>query len=155
MKICLNCKDKIPAYQEVNGQLKQLTSRSYCLACSPFGKRNTRRIHIKRVRPSTKHCADCGRTFNWTKNSVCSTCRTFKRREQQRAIAIDYCGGKCSNCKNDDYDVLTFHHRDPKEKKFNLCNSWQKKWEVLKEEIEKCDLMCANCHMKLHRKEKF
>ena len=155
MKICLNCKDKIPAYQEVDGQLKQLTSRSYCLACSPFGKRNTRRIHIKRVRPSTKHCTDCGRTFNWTKNSVCSTCRTFKRREQQRAIAIDYCGGKCSNCKNNDYDVLTFHHRDPKEKKFNLCNSWQKKWEVLKEEIEKCDLMCANCHMKLHRKEKF
>jgi len=155
MKICLNCKDKIPAYQKINGQLKQLTSRSYCLKCSPFGARNTKRLHLpKRSKDIKKQCPMCSREFDWTKNNVCSTCRTFKTREQQRTKAIDYCGGKCLICKNNDYDVLTFHHRDPKTKNFNLCQSWQRPWNILIEEINKCDLLCSNCHLKLHRKER-
>jgi len=153
MKICKNCQKEIPAYQEVEGQLKQLTSRSYCLECSPFGKRNTRRIHIQREQISQKHCVECGREYPWNKNNVCSTCRTFKRRESQRNKAISYRGGKCLLCENDDHDVLTFHHKDPKEKKFNLCGSWQKKWHILKEELDKCEILCANCHIKLHRRQ--
>ena len=155
MKKCLNCNGDIPAYKKINGKVQQLTSRSYCLSCSPFRARNTKRIHIKKIRPLTKHCLECGRKFKWKKNSVCSTCRSFKRRDQQRTKAIDLCGGKCFFCKNNDYDVLTFHHRNPKTKKFNLCNNWQKNWNELKLEIQKCDLLCANCHMKFHRKEKF
>lgn len=156
MNICLKCGDQFKNRVIINGSEKTLNKRKYCLTCSPFGAKNTRRLHLPiRDENSKKQCPNCGRKFKWTKNNVCSTCRTFDRREKQRIKAIDYCGGRCVNCEVSDYDVLTFHHRDQNTKKFNLCQSWQKSWNVIKEEIEKCDLLCANCHMKLHRKEKY
>lgn len=156
MNICLKCNEQFSNRVIINGQEKIINKRKYCLKCSPFGMRNTRRLHLPiRNENSKKQCPICGREFKWTKNNVCSTCRTFDRREKQRTKAIDFCGGKCSICKITDYDVLTFHHRNPNEKSFNLCQSWQKKWKTLQDELEKCDLMCANCHMKFHRKEKY
>lgn len=58
-------------------------------------------------------------------------------------------GGKCVRC---GYErclrALTFHHRDPGDKGFNLdvrsCSNHS--WEVLASEAAKCDLLCANCH---------
>lgn len=50
--------------------------------------------------------------------------------------------------------VLQFHHRDPNEKEIDiskaLFNGWSQK--RLLSEIEKCDVKCANCHLKLHWK---
>lgn len=156
LNICLKCGEKFKNHVIIDGAEKTLNKRKYCLKCSPFGARNTKRLHLpQRDENSKKQCPVCGRKFKWTKNNVCPTCRSFKRREQQRTKAIDCLGGKCTECSNTDYDVLTFHHRNPKTKKFNLCQSWQKSWKTLKKEIKKCDLLCANCHMKLHRKEKF
>ena len=45
MKVCLKCNEQFPAYAMVDGKQKQLTSRTYCLKCSPFGNRNTKRLH--------------------------------------------------------------------------------------------------------------
>ena len=45
---------------------------------------------------------------------------------------------------------LEFHHRDQFDKEFNiyeaLRNGWGKK-RIL-EEVNKCDVLCANCHRK-------
>jgi len=154
MKQCLKCKKEFKIYVTIDGKERNIHKRSYCLECSPFGKRNTKRLHLApRDRNSTKQCTDCGRKFKWTKNNVCSTCRTFKRRNEQRIRAIEYCGGKCKNCGHEDTDVLTFHHKNPKTKKFALCNHWHKAWSTILKEIKKCELLCANCHIKLHRKE--
>lgn len=46
--------------------------------------------------------------------------------------------------------VLSFHHRDPSEKKFIISGNHCRKWEIVREELDKCDLLCANCHMELH-----
>ena len=154
MKQCLKCKENFPAYAIVDGKQKQLTSRTYCLKCSPFGNRNTKRLHIPpRAKNSKKKCTECGREFGWTKNSVCSTCRNWKSRNNNRSKAIKYCGGKCNRCGIKDNDVLTFHHKNEKTKKFNLCRNWNRAWSILLSEIKKCELLCANCHMKHHRKE--
>lgn len=45
---------------------------------------------------------------------------------------------------------LHFHHRDPKTKEFNISQSVKVSWGKLKREVEKCDVVCANCHAKLH-----
>jgi hypothetical protein len=47
---------------------------------------------------------------------------------------------------------LTFHHRDPSEKSFGLCDgkAERRSWKELRAEIAKCDLLCANCHMIEH-----
>jgi len=65
-------------------------------------------------------------------------------------------GGKCSKC-GEKYNgknaaIFDFHHRDPKTKQFNLgINTMQNKSKkVLLIELEKCDLVCANCHRLIH-----
>ena len=61
-------------------------------------------------------------------------------------------GLKCEICGEDCPDCLVFHHRDPKEKEFMISTSQSRlisKKRVL-QEIRKCKVLCANCHLKLH-----
>lgn len=55
---------------------------------------------------------------------------------------------KCALCPEDHPAALTFHHRDPSNKK--IAVSQCKTMTEAKREIEKCDLICANCHAKHH-----
>lgn len=64
---------------------------------------------------------------------------------------IQYKGGKCEKC---GYNkpvpgAFHFHHRDPKEKSFNI-NASTLGFQRLKAEVDKCDLLCANCHAETH-----
>jgi len=45
---------------------------------------------------------------------------------------------------------LHFHHRDPKTKKFEVSQGWAYTMEKIQEEMDKCDVLCANCHIELH-----
>lgn len=57
----------------------------------------------------------------------------------------------CVICKNNDLDVIQFHHVNPGDKKFNISRSWQRYGiEKVREEMAKCVTLCANCHMKVH-----
>lgn len=69
--------------------------------------------------------------------------------------AIEYKGGKCSNCGyNKCYGALDFHHRNPDEKEFSWRLMRRKKWEDIVTELDKCDLLCANCHREEHHDPK-
>ena len=61
-------------------------------------------------------------------------------------------GGKCERCGYNKCEaVLQFHHRNPKEKKFELAiRSNSHSWEEWQEEANKCELLCANCHAEEH-----
>ena len=53
--------------------------------------------------------------------------------------------GESANC------CLDFHHRNEKDKTFTISqrvNDYS--WERILEEIQKCDVVCCNCHRKLH-----
>lgn len=54
---------------------------------------------------------------------------------------------KCKECGVDNPIVLDFHHRKPEEKKWCVSNMANRtsKARLLKE-IDKCDVLCANCH---------
>ncbi len=75
-----------------------------------------------------------------------------KRRKKIREMAREYKGGKCEICGYDKCQrALSFHHIDPKTKEFDLSSRGiTRSWERVKREIEKCALVCANCHMELH-----
>lgn len=60
----------------------------------------------------------------------------------------------CKRCKIKNPIVLQFHHRDPKTKLFTIGNKHKSKWKKVLEEIQKCDILCANCHLILHSKER-
>jgi hypothetical protein len=79
-----------------------------------------------------------------------------KRRRKVKQMAVDYKGGKCERCGyNRCVDALDFHHIDPSQKDFSLgSKGHSRSWERVKAEIEKCILVCANCHREIHASEK-
>ena len=75
-----------------------------------------------------------------------------KRRKLLREKAREYLGGKCMICGYKRCSgALDFHHRNPKEKAFGLSDRGiTRSWEKTKAEIEKCVLICSNCHREVH-----
>jgi hypothetical protein len=74
----------------------------------------------------------------------------FHRRMKLKAI--EYKGGKCKNCQySKSPAALVFHHRDPKEKDFSISRKVLG-WERLQPELDKCDLLCSNCHNEEHER---
>lgn len=73
-------------------------------------------------------------------------------RKNNRQLLINLKGGKCIKCGyNRCIFALDFHHRDPLNKQFNLSSiNLSKNLEVLKKEVDKCDVLCSNCHRELH-----
>lgn len=59
---------------------------------------------------------------------------------------------KCARCPEDHPATLHFHHRDPSKKEYLISKMVGNgmSWEKILEEIEKCDILCANCHAKEH-----
>ncbi len=75
-----------------------------------------------------------------------------KFRKNRKQKCVDYKGGKCENCGyNKCLRSLDFHHLDPNEKDFNISRSI-KSWEKTKIELDKCILLCRNCHGEIHDK---
>jgi predicted HNH restriction endonuclease len=103
-------------------------------------------------------CGKCGETnsdkFYGNKRTVCGSCHnlyTLKAGRNKRLKAIEYCGGRCQACGFDKYSCsLDFHHQDPslKDPKYKMMRGWS--WEHILNEIEKCKLLCKNCHAAVH-----
>ena len=63
----------------------------------------------------------------------------------------------CIRCGESHPACIVFHHRDPKKKEFHVNATTIWKGVPMKRilaEIEKCDVLCANCHRKLHWEER-
>lgn len=74
----------------------------------------------------------------------------FHRRMKLKSI--EYKGGKCINCGyKKSAAALVFHHRNPEEKDFTISRKVLK-WGRLQPELDKCDLLCSNCHLEEHER---
>jgi len=72
---------------------------------------------------------------------------------QNKKECADYLGGKCCGCGADNLIVLQFHHRDPEMKQYALNKKFRRmamKLEDVQQELDKCVLLCANCHTLEH-----
>ncbi len=78
----------------------------------------------------------------------------YSRRKRVRQMAVEYKGGKCEACGYDRcIDALEFHHTDPAQKDFSISSKgYTRSWERVKAELNKCAMLCANCHRELHAK---
>lgn len=85
-----------------------------------------------------------------------SASRQKRNRFQIREDLKTKAGGKCCKCGyNKCLAALQFHHRNPKDKLFIITDYlWGRTKgyndQDLLEEVDKCDLLCANCHAELH-----
>ncbi len=74
------------------------------------------------------------------------------RRRKIRDMAIEYKGGKCEHCGYCEcIEALEFHHTNSSRKDFGISSKgYTRSWKRVKEELDKCILVCANCHRELH-----
>jgi 5-methylcytosine-specific restriction endonuclease McrA len=72
-----------------------------------------------------------------------------KRRRKVKSMAIEYKGGKCQVCGYNKYPgALDLHHVG--DKKFGIADKgYTRSWEKVKTELDKCILVCANCHREI------
>ena len=75
-----------------------------------------------------------------------------RRRKKLREKAVEYKGGKCIFCAyNRCQAALDFHHLDPKQKEFGVSlDGITRSWERIIKELDKCILVCSNCHREIH-----
>jgi len=113
----------------------------------------------------TKFCKKCGKEKNlayFYKNrnkyscycKDCSVRITTERRRIQKQNMLEYKGARCTICGFDKHPAaLHLHHRDCSDKEFNFSrkNRMVMTDEIIKE-LDKCDVVCANCHAIIHAK---
>lgn len=95
-------------------------------------------------------CKICNKEFKQLqgKNRTrCNSCNTRLRRLRNKLKAIKELGGKCERCGYNKHPAaLEFHHKNPEQKDFSIGRYMNKSWESIKNEINKCELLCSNCH---------
>lgn len=99
-------------------------------------------------------CANCHRLLHWSErtNNEPKTKRQRRRCRIRKFIESCRLGQKCTQCGEDDFRVLDFHHTDPSTKDGTLANALALNWgsKRILEEITKCTVLCANCHRIAH-----
>jgi hypothetical protein len=82
----------------------------------------------------------------------CAVDAVQKRRLKVKEDAVIYLGGECNRCGYDKcIDALEFHHIDPDLKEFSIShNGHTRSWERVKKELDKCLMVCSNCHKEIH-----
>lgn len=118
----------------------------------------------------TKICCKCKETKEITefygsandhhafgRAALCKVCFNLSCMERWKATkvkAISYKGGKCVDCslnlEESHFSVFEFHHLNPTEKEANWTKLRLKSWDKIINELDKCVLLCANCHRIRH-----
>lgn len=172
---CSKCGALLRNRLVIDGKLRVLNSRKYCLSCSPWGQHNTKKIEDQQDRltrlksladlPDNRICNLCDKELpikdfgvHKTKSGYkiysycrrCDTSRNLEKANRLKRLAVEYKGGKCQIC---GYDKCTrameFHHRDPDSKEIEVSKFRNISFERLKPELDKCDLLCCRCHREI------
>lgn len=88
-------------------------------------------------------------------NYRCLKCRAEavnNRRLKLKKLAVEYMGGSCQFCGYDRcIGALEFHHKDPSQKDFGIsAKGYTRSFDKVKTELDKCVMLCANCHREEH-----
>ena len=75
-----------------------------------------------------------------------------RRRKVLKEKAINYKGGKCVFCGYKKCNqALEFHHLGSYEKDFGVsAKGYTRSWSKVRDELDKCILVCSNCHREIH-----
>ena len=74
-----------------------------------------------------------------------------EKRKRCRSKCVEYLGGKCVKCGTT--HNLQFDHIDRIPKKYTIASRVTNNFTILKEELDKCQLLCAPCHLQKTAKE--
>lgn len=164
IKFCVKCNKEIPFKKEIDGKIiKRTYKRTQCYDCYPYqkGAKTSNRHKYK----GQYHCIKCNTTKNkeefylddegYRTYHYCRSCQKsyiMNRQQSFKEQCVEYKGGKCEKCGyNRCLAALEFHHKDPTQKDFAITKSNTIiMTPTVKEEIDKCLLLCSNCHREEH-----
>jgi transposase len=134
------------------------TNPAYCI----------RRNEIKKeIESGFKTCSKCKQIKPLNKDNFyirksgafhywCRKCNdriSLEKQTERKRKCVEYKGGKCVICGYNRYlGSLDFHHLDPAKKDYNISNLRTYSMEKLYKELDKCILVCKNCHCEIHGK---
>ena len=159
MPTCMKCHTTFPNRIMVDGKLRTVGNRKFCLTCSPFGG-NGKGLMARTL--GKKLCTACKdwKPFSefYTRksgypHSYCKAClkaKSVQYLQDIKTLCVEYKGGHCVLCGyNACYAALDFHHLNPKEEDVCIARN-RKNFEKIKPELDKCILVCSNCHREIH-----
>jgi hypothetical protein len=164
VKTCELCGCSFLKRPVIGGKRQNNTNRKHCYECVPHGFKHEHREALRKEESLSglRTCESCGekKTLdekNFDLNQQRKTCRacaskrTINVQKKRKQECIKYKGGKCQLCGySKSPRALHFHHLAPGEKDFNLASYRCRSWERTKKELDKCALLCANCHAEVH-----
>jgi len=132
-KICSTCKIEKDINEFSNNKNKKDGKQLSCKNCC---KSQQKKCYYK----------DKSKYFN----------RSKIQRNKTQDFIIEYKKERCcEKCNEKRYYILDFHHIEHKTKSDNIGDlSSSGNFNQLKNEIEKCILLCKNCHYEFHHFEK-
>ncbi len=105
--------------------------------------------------PRKKESLKRGSAKHYKENRLKVLINTYQIKQRNRQQWIDFKRTlKCTFCAEDHPATLDFHHTDPS-KKDREVSYYVKNYQYARamQEVEKCLVVCANCHRKLHWEE--
>lgn len=141
----------------IDGRLHSSYHRIHCYSCKPLRKAFVVNSMTERYCPRCKSIKPRSAFFEKRLfQNYCRICSTEKKREDSRKRkqdAVDYKGGKCERCGySKSLRALDFHHKDPSQKDFNIQERRSSNLGKIKSELDKCLLLCKNCHYEEHER---
>jgi len=109
-----------------------------------------------------KNCRSCDinldeKNYYKNKKTYCRKCLSkyiSNRIKEFKIKCLEYKGFNCIKCGyNKSVSAMEFHHRDPSMKDFDISKARNLKLEgKVKDELDKCDLLCCRCHREEHER---
>lgn len=129
-KICTRCGVEKPLTEFNFKNKEQGKYQSQCKECQ---RENARKNYYQKYKYTSVE--------RYKRNRKIHRQRVKQYLDEIRAKGCIICGENCPCC-------IDFHHL--REKTFNLAEAKEKSRISTEEELQKCVLLCANCHRKLH-----
>lgn len=129
-KTCSSCRQKLPVD---NFAVKNRSINLRSSECKECHKRYRKNHYVKNRTREISRVAD-------RKKKILEYIREIKN-----SLSCQRCGEKHSA-------TLQFHHMDPLKKEFGISEAVQRGYSIsrIKSEMDKCEILCANCHFKEH-----
>jgi hypothetical protein len=133
------------------------TDLKQCSKCKldlPLSKFNKHSYNKEKYQSWCRECKTKRENEWYLQNKEKRKKQVYDRITANKQKAVDYLGGKCTDCNGVFHpSVYDFHHLDPNTKEKELSKARYSSWENYKTELDKCVLLCANCHRLRHHGE--
>lgn len=120
---------------------------------SEFNKRTARKVGVQSVCRRCQNERDRGLYHSSDDRKRKVLARKAAQQERLRKVArgIRENSG-CKYCDEQVVECLQFHHRDCAQKELEISRAVRRAWSIDRflREVGKCDVVCANCHIKVH-----